>query len=133
MGSAAGDARLGEGVVAPRSFFDQRLKLFVPLQRKLLHEVIQLEGGRLFSFQDGFDDFGREQGEAEDAAEVGFVDGFGFCEVPDGGVVAGLQRASDRRARSPSPACCRRACERVPRARRLSASRPVCGRLDGAS
>jgi hypothetical protein len=54
----------------------------------LLHYVIQLERRRLFSFQDGFDKLGREQGQAQNAAEIGFVDGLGFGEIADGGVVA---------------------------------------------
>src|SRR3981189_3098047 len=72
----------------------QRLELFVPLDRELLEEIVELEGRRLLSFQDCFDDVGREQGEAQNATEVRFVDGFGPGKVTDGGVVAGLQHVA---------------------------------------
>jgi hypothetical protein len=85
-----------------RLAFGQTSELSVPFDWELLHQVIQLEGGRLFALQNSFDDLWREQGEAQGAAEVGFVDRLGSGEVADGGVVAGLQhvapavRADDR-------------------------------------
>jgi hypothetical protein len=65
--------------------------LRVSLDRELPQKIVELEGGRLPTFENGFDDGGREQGDTQDAAEVGFVDGFGFGEITDGGVIAGFR------------------------------------------
>jgi hypothetical protein len=61
-----------------RSTLGQRLKLLVPCDRELLEETIKLKIGGLESFENGFDDAGGEQGETQDTAEVGFVDGLGL-------------------------------------------------------
>src|SRR5258705_10012717 len=71
-----------------RLSFGQVSELSVPLDRELLEERIELEARRLPAFENGLDDLGCEQGEAKNAAEVGFIDGLGFGEVAEGGVVS---------------------------------------------
>jgi hypothetical protein len=41
-----------------RSTLGQHLELVVPLDRELLQQIIELKGGRLPPFEDGFDDGG---------------------------------------------------------------------------
>ena len=55
--------------------------MLVPRDRELLQQIVELKGGRLPSFENGFDDGGREQGETQNTAEVGFVDGLCFRKV----------------------------------------------------
>ena len=65
--------------------------MLIPFERETLEQIVKLEGLRLSTFEDGFDDGWREQGEAQDSAEIGFVDGFCFGKVTDGGKASGLQ------------------------------------------
>jgi hypothetical protein len=76
------------------STLGQRLELLVPLDSKLLEEVVEFQGSWLLSFENGFGEGWGEQGEAQDAAEVGFVDRLGFGKVADGGIASGLQHVA---------------------------------------
>ena len=72
------------------STLGQRRELLVPLDSKLLEEVVEFEGSWLLSFENGFGEGGGEQGEAE----IGFVDRLGFGKVADGGIAPGLQHVA---------------------------------------
>src|SRR5580704_11568783 len=61
---------------------------------ELLVEVVEFQGSWLLSFENGFGEGWGEQGEAQDAAEVGFVDRLGFGKVADGGIASGLQHVA---------------------------------------
>jgi hypothetical protein len=75
----------------PLPTFVEAADLLVPLDREWFQQIVELERGWLPAFENGFDDGGRQQGEAQDAAEVGFVDGLGFGEIAERGVPAGFQ------------------------------------------
>ena len=69
-------------------------KLLVPFDRNWLEKIVEPQTCRLPSFQNGFDDLGYEQGQAQHPTEVGFIDGFGFGEVANGCIVAGFQHVT---------------------------------------
>ncbi|MEP2165120.1 MAG: hypothetical protein ABJI59_05650 [Nisaea sp.] len=66
--------------------------LLFPRRRKRLHQGFDGEFRRRAPVEDGLDDVGREEIEAEDAAGVGGADGLGGGEVLDGGVGAGFEK-----------------------------------------
>lgn len=70
----------------------QRSPLLAPIGGNTAHQVLELECLRLPAVEDRFDDIGREQGQAQDAADIGVVDLLGRGQLFDAAVGAILNQ-----------------------------------------